>query len=209
MHVHLNMLYIPQTHTPTHPPPRTPTPPQKHRFFPTILIVLLAVFNDGAMIALAKDRVTPSQLPSMWRIRNIFMMGVGYGIYLTASSIVLYCLAAMTEFFTNFQLPSLNTSNTEVTNFCLNLVLPKTGFSPDVSAATVYPDYQWTTDTIPTALQQCQTEVAYLRNSMLRSMIYLQVSVSGQALIFVVRDLKWSFRSRAGLFTYIAFFLVW
>ncbi len=27
------------------------------RYFPTILIVLLAVFNDGAMIALSKDRV--------------------------------------------------------------------------------------------------------------------------------------------------------
>lgn len=26
-------------------------------YFPTILIVLLAVFNDGAMIALSKDRV--------------------------------------------------------------------------------------------------------------------------------------------------------
>ena len=30
------------------------------RFFPTILIVLLAVFNDGAMIALSKDRVSPA-----------------------------------------------------------------------------------------------------------------------------------------------------
>jgi H+-transporting ATPase len=28
------------------------------RYFPTILIVLLAVFNDGAMIALSKDRVS-------------------------------------------------------------------------------------------------------------------------------------------------------
>lgn len=91
------------------------------RFFPTILIVLLAVFNDGAMIALAKDRVTPSQLPSMWRIRNIFIMGVGYGIYLTGTTILLYCLAAMTQFFTNFQLPSINTSNSVVTSFCTDL----------------------------------------------------------------------------------------
>ena len=34
----------------------------------------------------------------------------------------------------------------------------------------------------------------------------LQVSVSGQALVFVVRTSGWSITSRAGLFTYIAFF---
>lgn len=86
-------------------------------------------------------------------------------------------------------------------------VLPKTGYAPDTLASVVYPDYSWS-GTVPTALQQCQTEVAYLRNSMLRSMIYLQVSVSGQALIFVVRDLRYSFCSRAGIYTYLAFGLV-
>ena len=34
----------------------------------------------------------------------------------------------------------------------------------------------------------------------------LQVSISGQALVFVVRTERWSFLSRAGLLTYIAFF---
>ena len=35
----------------------------------------------------------------------------------------------------------------------------------------------------------------------------VQVSVSGQAVVFVVRTLKWSLASRAGLWTYLAFFL--
>lgn len=34
----------------------------------------------------------------------------------------------------------------------------------------------------------------------------LQVSISGQALVFVVRTISWSFMSRAGSLTYIAFF---
>lgn len=34
-----------------------------------------------------------------------------------------------------------------------------------------------------------------------------QVSISGQALVFVVRTEKWSFASRAGLLTYAAFVL--
>jgi H+-transporting ATPase len=50
------------------------------------LIVILAVFNDGAMIALAKDRVVPSRLPNAWNLNNIFIMGIVYGLYLTLSS---------------------------------------------------------------------------------------------------------------------------
>ena len=34
----------------------------------------------------------------------------------------------------------------------------------------------------------------------------VQVSISGQALVFVVRTSSWSIMSRAGLYTYIAFF---
>jgi hypothetical protein len=52
--------------------------------------VLLAVFNDGAMIALSKDRVTPSPAPNSWRLRNIFAVGIVYGLYLTVSSWTLY-----------------------------------------------------------------------------------------------------------------------
>ena len=47
------------------------------RYFPTILIVLLAVFNDGAMIALSKDRVVASPVPNHWDLRSIFIVGEG------------------------------------------------------------------------------------------------------------------------------------
>jgi len=60
------------------------------RYFPTILIVILAVMNDGAMIALSKDRVTPSPTPNCWRLRDIFITGIVYGLYLTLSTWVLY-----------------------------------------------------------------------------------------------------------------------
>jgi len=46
-----------------------------HRYFPTILIVLLAVFNDGAMIALSKDRVIASPVPNHWDLKSIFIVG--------------------------------------------------------------------------------------------------------------------------------------
>lgn len=37
-------------------------------YFPTILIVLLAVFNDGMMIALSKDRVSFHLLGRVWQL---------------------------------------------------------------------------------------------------------------------------------------------
>lgn len=40
------------------------------RYFPTILIVLLAVFNDGAMIALSKDRVRGDWLDTFSRMAS-------------------------------------------------------------------------------------------------------------------------------------------
>jgi H+-transporting ATPase len=52
--------------------------------------VLLAVFNDGAMIALSKDRVTPSPVPNMWCLPNIFATGIVYGLYLTLSTWTLF-----------------------------------------------------------------------------------------------------------------------
>lgn len=49
-------------------------------YFPTILIVVLAVFNDGAMIALSKDRVVPSPVPNRWNLFSIFTSGIVYGL---------------------------------------------------------------------------------------------------------------------------------
>lgn len=57
------------------------------RYFPTILIVLLAVFNDGAMIALSKDRVRASPLPDVWNLRNIFLSGEHCSAILQAARI--------------------------------------------------------------------------------------------------------------------------
>ncbi len=45
------------------------------QYFPTLLIVLLAVFNDGAMIALSKDRVVASRTPNVWTLPSIFITG--------------------------------------------------------------------------------------------------------------------------------------
>lgn len=55
-------------------------------------------------------------------------------------------------------------------------------------------------------LSQCMIEQKYVRGAMMRSLLYTQVSVSGQALVFVVRNQGYSLTNRAGGLTYIAFF---
>ncbi|MEW5300835.1 MAG: hypothetical protein WDW36_003735 [Sanguina aurantia] len=58
-----------------------------------------------------------------------------------------------------------------------------------------------------TVLNQCIVEQKYIRGAMMRALLYVQVSVSGQALVFVVRNQGYSLFQRAGSLTYAAFFL--
>jgi len=192
-------------------------------FFPTILIVLLAVFNDGAMIALSKDKVVPSHVPNRWNLYSIFLTGIIYGLYLTLSSwVFFYVLTHLTFFEDKLGMFSLDERTESLQSWCATTGIPnfneRTGSNIGNDTAiypAVYPnmnekllsgtnDYDTPYGDI-TALDQCMTEQKYVRGSMTRSALYLQVSVSGQALVFVVRTMGFSWLSRAGLWTYIAF----
>ncbi|KAJ9508211.1 hypothetical protein QJQ45_021608 [Haematococcus lacustris] len=208
-------------------------------YFPTILIVIMAVFNDGAMIALAKDRVIPSRLPNSWNLNNIFLMGIVYGLFLTLSSWALYQTAVKTTFFEDkCGLFSLNDQPTRVDAWCAAKIereLPASsnfGLTPYTSICAL-PSYrnQWMPDGScegydpvtmnrltfgqlpgelsgpPSILDQCNVEQIYIRGAMTRTLLYVQISVSGQALVFVVRHQGWSLIQRAGSLTYIAFVL--
>lgn len=178
-------------------------------FFPTILIVLLAVFNDGAMIALSKDRVTPSHVPNRWNLFSIFITGIVYGLYLTLSSWVFYYVMTHMDFFEDkIGMFSLNERTEAVTQWCLEDKINPEGWNPDGPVTQAYPDLsQGQLDKIgnSTLLDQCITEQKYVRGAMSRAALYLQVSVSGQALVFVVRTVSHSLFSRAGGWTYVAF----
>jgi H+-transporting ATPase len=177
-------------------------------YFPTILIVLLAVFNDGAMIALSKDRVRPSDAPNTWNLRNIFVVGVAYGLYLSLSTLVLYVAVARTPFTTaSLGGYSLQDTPSVLAQHCTKLLQSK-ALSPTAPIPSLYPEAAGRLPLGGTLLDQCITEQAYVRQSQQRSLIYAQVSISGQALVFVTRSQfkEWSPASRAGALTYFAFF---
>ncbi|GLI62247.1 hypothetical protein VaNZ11_004843 [Volvox africanus] len=189
-------------------------------YFPTILIVIMAVFNDGAMIALAKDRVEPSRQPNAWNLKNIFLMGIVYGLYLTLSSWALYQTACKTNFFEkHLNMFSLDDRYVTLEAWCKDYIVnvKKAPYSITDSVCKI-PEYnvqeafggseaacmkmEFKGESV---LSQCMVEQKYVRGAMLRSLIYNQVSVSGQALVLVVRNQAYSLAQKAGTLTYVAF----
>jgi len=71
--------------------------------------VLLAIFNDGSMLTISKDKVKPSKEPEHWNLLEIFGTAIVLGAYLTISTIVLFHLAVYTDSFERwFGLPHLS-----------------------------------------------------------------------------------------------------
>merc|ERR1719231_2162173 len=162
-------------------------------YFPPLLIVLLAIFNDGAMIALSKDNVKPSQNPDAWFLNKVFSAGFGYGLVQALSTLVLFEVASSTEFFPSISasLPSLNIKSGPL-DFCSGLEANHADYWDGFNATAVQAGYPAQLD----PMAQCVTEITWLRSSMLRTLIYAAVSISGMMLVFVVRTKSYSFFSR-------------
>ena len=75
-----------------------------------------------------------SKLPNTWNLRNIFIVGIVYGLYLTLSSWILFYVATHTSFFADkLGMHDLQYApRTVLENYCLT-----TGFTQ--SGVTVTP----------------------------------------------------------------------
>ncbi|KAI9634834.1 plasma membrane H+ ATPase [Dioszegia hungarica] len=67
--------------------------------FPAFMVLIIAVLNDGTIMTLSVDRVLPSSTPDSWDLAEVFAYGIGYGIYLTASTVALFAVMRHTDFF--------------------------------------------------------------------------------------------------------------
>ncbi|BBN08534.1 H+-transporting ATPase [Marchantia polymorpha subsp. ruderalis] len=121
--------------------------------FSPFMILIIAILNDGTIMTIAKDIVTPSLTPDSWKLKELFIQGSCLGGYMAMMTVVFYFLMHETVFFeTHFKVRSVKNSRYEET-----------------------------------------------------AVIYLQVSVISQALIFVCRSKSWSFLERPGFFLVVAF----
>jgi H+-transporting ATPase len=67
--------------------------------FPSFMVLIIAVLNDGTIMTLSLDRVLPSTTPDSWDLAEVFAYGIGYGLYLTGSTLALYAVMRHTTFF--------------------------------------------------------------------------------------------------------------
>lgn len=67
--------------------------------FPPFMVLIIAVLNDGTIMTLSLDRVLPSTTPDSWDLAEVFAFGIGYGIYLTGSTLALFAIMHHTSFF--------------------------------------------------------------------------------------------------------------
>ncbi|KAF0694145.1 Aste57867_14953 [Aphanomyces stellatus] len=66
-------------------------------YFPTILVVVLAILNDGTILTISKDNVTASRTPDSWKLKSVFISSIAFGLWLTLSSIVLFAVTYQTN----------------------------------------------------------------------------------------------------------------
>ncbi|KAF0682836.1 Aste57867_25059 [Aphanomyces stellatus] len=71
-------------------------------YFPTILVVILAILNDGTILTISKDNVTASRTPDSWRLAHVFVAAICFGLWLSLSTIVLFGLVYSTNSFQGF-----------------------------------------------------------------------------------------------------------
>ncbi|KAM3315783.1 hypothetical protein ACQJBY_034112 [Aegilops geniculata] len=121
--------------------------------FPPFMVLIIAILNDGTIMAISKDRVKPSRSPDSWKLNEIFATGVVIGTYLALVTVLFYWALTRTTFFeSHFGVRSLK------------------GDAEELSSA-----------------------------------VYLQVSITSQALIFVTRSRGLSFLDRPGTLLVCAF----
>ncbi|VDC04710.1 unnamed protein product [Peniophora sp. CBMAI 1063] len=128
--------------------------------FPSFMVLIIALLNDGTILTLSVDRVLPSNTPDSWDLAEIFAYAIAYGLYLTLSTIALVIIIKETTFFQD--------------KFGVALTTP---FPIDSN------------------------------DKQLHSIIYLQVAIISQALIFVTRSHGFFFMERPSYALMCAFCL--
>ncbi|OEL12587.1 Plasma membrane ATPase 1 [Dichanthelium oligosanthes] len=67
--------------------------------FPPMLVLVIAILNDGTIMTISKDKVKPSPHPDSWKLAEIFATGVIIGAYLAVTTVLFFWAVYKTEFF--------------------------------------------------------------------------------------------------------------
>ncbi|XP_047081905.1 ATPase 10, plasma membrane-type-like [Lolium rigidum] len=85
--------------------------------FPPFMVLIIAILNDGTIMAISKDRVKPSRRPDSWRLNEIFATGVVIGTYLALVTVLFYWAVTRTTFFeSHFSVGSLKSDTEKISS---------------------------------------------------------------------------------------------
>uniref|UniRef100_A0A0E0K7H4 P-type H(+)-exporting transporter n=1 Tax=Oryza punctata TaxID=4537 RepID=A0A0E0K7H4_ORYPU len=86
--------------------------------FPPLLVLLIAILNDGTIMTISKDKVKPSPYPDSWKLAEIFATGVIIGAYLAVTTVLFFWAAYKTQFFVHlFNVDTLNINKIDTTDY--------------------------------------------------------------------------------------------
>jgi H+-transporting ATPase len=85
-------VFDPEDYQPTPDPDAESWPTYFH--MPVIMLMIITLLNDGSLITIAYDNVTPSQTPERWNLRALFFIGgfVLGGVACCSALFFLWCL---------------------------------------------------------------------------------------------------------------------
>ncbi|KAH9323524.1 hypothetical protein KI387_018163, partial [Taxus chinensis] len=69
--------------------------------FSPLMVLVVAVLNDGTIMTISKDRVKPSQMPDSWKLKEIFATGNVLGTYLALTTVIFLKIVQDTDWFPN------------------------------------------------------------------------------------------------------------
>ncbi|KAH9329953.1 hypothetical protein KI387_002061, partial [Taxus chinensis] len=69
--------------------------------FSPLMVLVIAVLNDGTIMTISKDRVKPSQMPDSWKLKEIFATGTVLGTYLALITVIFFKIVQDTDWFPN------------------------------------------------------------------------------------------------------------
>ncbi|KAI8016586.1 Plasma membrane ATPase 4, partial [Camellia lanceoleosa] len=83
--------------------------------FSPFMVLIIAILNDGTIMAISKDGVKPSPLPDSWKLKEIFATGIVLGGYLALMTVIFFWAMKETDFFSEkFGVKSIRNSPDEM-----------------------------------------------------------------------------------------------
>ncbi|KAE8696142.1 Plasma membrane ATPase [Hibiscus syriacus] len=84
--------------------------------FSPFMVLIIAILNDGTIMIISKDRVKPSPMPDIWKLKEIFATGIVLGTYLAVMTVIFFWAANDTNFFSDkFRVRSIRYNQDELT----------------------------------------------------------------------------------------------